>query len=148
MFNKQCTMCNIANTNCRSREAKHFHRKSFSKNVNKMVNLRPTVNLSPLNASVFHMNVISAAFSSNMYVEKTAETTFLWKIHRFNLMKLTTGANFSNILLTGSSHSFPLLTVWLCNVFAKEYGPKSCLWNVGEIWPDPLFFNIGEEFWE
>jgi len=29
--------------------------------------------------------------------------------------------------------SFSLLTVWLCNFLAQEYGCKSCLLNVDEI---------------
>jgi len=34
---------------------------------------------STLNARVFHTNVISAAFSSYMYIEKAAETNFFTK---------------------------------------------------------------------
>jgi len=44
---------------------------------------------STLNVRVFCINVISTAFSSYMYVEKAAETTYIQKRQRKMLMKLT-----------------------------------------------------------
>ncbi len=40
---------------------------------------------STLNARIFCMNVVSAAFSSYMYVDKAAETTFVRKMRAYNI---------------------------------------------------------------
>ncbi len=41
--------------------------------------------------------------------------------------------HFMYILYKSALHIFSLITVWLCNIFAKEYQHQSCSHNVDEI---------------
>jgi hypothetical protein len=51
-----------------------------------------------LYVQIFCTNVVSAAISSYMYVVKAAETTFVRKIHIFNIDEIDTSEKSSEIL--------------------------------------------------
>jgi len=87
---------------------------------------------STFSLQLFCTNVVSAAFTTCMQLEKAAETTFVQKIHTFNVDEIDTwegsiSPSFYEQLFFNESvlSSFFQLTVCVCIFWLKNIGTKA-----------------------